>query len=144
VRRLDVAVVEPLRIGRAHTVSHSVINEPHLIIYFLINYPQVRYLLLDAAHDHKELLKFFSQGVHEDMDASGLPTWTIGKRCDPSKVGLGGSFTRNDLELVRLFVKPVFVESCNLAKEIQSLPVKLPYRAPLVQGLKELHQSGLL
>jgi hypothetical protein len=123
-RRFDVAVVYPLGTNEAH----SILNDPNLIIDFLINHPEVRYLLLDKACDNTELLKFFDQGVHESVDANGLPVWTIGKRRNPGKATLNGSFTLNDLQLVNLFVKPIAVESWNLAEEIDDLYIKPAYR----------------
>jgi hypothetical protein len=117
-------VVYPLGTNKAH----SILSEPNLIIDFLINRPEVRYLLLDKTCDNTELLKFFDQGVHESVDASGLPVWRIGKRRNPSKVKLSGSFTLNDMQLVSLFVKPIIVESCNLAEEIDDLYIKPAYR----------------
>jgi len=123
-KRFDVAVVYPLGTNKAH----SILNEPNLIINFLINHPEVRYLLLDKACDNTELLKFFDQVVHESVDADGLPVWRIGKRRNPSKVALSGSFTLNDMQLVSLFVKPIIVESCNLAEEIDDLYIKPAYR----------------
>lgn len=123
-RRFDVAVVYPLGTNKAH----SILNEPNLIIDFLINHPEVRYLLLDKACDNTEYLKFFDQGVHESVDPSGQPVWTIGKRRNPSKVTLSGNFTLNDLQLVRLFVKPILIENCNLAEEIDDLYIKPAYR----------------